>query len=90
MATNTAAKLTASQLSALQKHNRQETNLERIKVANRIRYQEGCADLQLAGPVPPERKLAFRLSDDLRPFLTRGSFVKVERRHDNSQSSCYY
>ena len=52
-------------------------NQQRIKDANQKRYEEGCTELQLADPIPPERKPAIRLSDNGRPFLTRDSFVKV-------------
>ena len=77
MAANTTAELTASQLSALQKHNRQETNRVRIKEVNQLCYQKSCAILQLAEPVPLDRRLALWLSDDGRPFLMHGLFVKV-------------
>ena len=78
MASNTTANLTTQQISALRKHDRQVVNLQRIKEANQKRYEEGCAELEVADPVPPERKPAFRIADDQRAFLTRDSFVKVE------------
>ena len=78
MASNTTANLTTQQISALRKHDRQVLNLQRIKEANQKRYEEGCAELEVADPVPPERKPAFRIADDQRAFLTRDSFVKVE------------
>ena len=82
MAANTTAEFTALQLSALLKHDRQETNRVRIKEANQLRYQEGCATLKHAEAVTPNRKQALWLSDDGRPFLTHGLFVKV--RSDTS------
>ena len=72
------ANLTTQQISALRKHDRQVLNLQRIKEANQKRYEEGCAELEVADPVPPERKPAFRIADNQSAFLTRDSFVKVE------------
>ena len=56
----------------------QELKLQRIKDANQKRYEEGCAELELAPSVPPERRSAIRLSKNHCPFLTRDSFAKVE------------
>ena len=78
MASPNTLVLSAKQLTALRKHDRQQSNLVRIKDANRNRYEQGCASLQMAAPAPPERKWAVELKDDNRPFLTRDSFVKVE------------
>ena len=55
---------------------RQDSNLVRIKDVNTRFYQEQCADIDLT-PKPPERKSAIIMEDNLRPFLTVGSFVKV-------------
>ena len=68
--------LTRKQISALAKMERQDSNLVRIKDANTRFYQEECADIDLT-PTPPERKAAIIMEDNLRPFLTVGSFVKV-------------
>ena len=78
MASPNTLVLSAKQLTALRKYDRQQSNLVRIKDTNRDRYEQGCASPQMAGPAPPERKWAVELKDDNRPFLTRDSFVKVE------------
>ena len=46
MATVNTLYLTPTQLTALQKYDRQEANLVRIKDANRILYEEGCVSLK--------------------------------------------
>ena len=78
MATNTTTNLTPSDIRALEKRKRQELNLQRIKDANKKRYEEGCVSVQLSQPIPPERKPAMILPEEGRSFLTRDSFVKVE------------
>ena len=56
------------EISALQWHKRQVTNLRRIKVEKRTRYEEGCADLNLAEPTSLKRKMVVRLDiEDFRP-----------------------
>ena len=70
--------LTANQASALARIERQENNLARIKEANTQRYRDQVVDLDLT-PTPPERKPAFTLEDDQRPYLKVGEFTKVKR-----------
>ena len=69
--------LTAKQKKALERLERQETNLARIRTANNEFYRSQAADIDLT-PVPPERKQAFAPTDDLKPYLKVGEFVKVE------------
>ena len=73
--------LTAKQAAALARIERQELNLERIKLANSQFYREQAADIDLT-PVPPERKQAFILAEDNRPYLGIGEYVKVESKTD--------
>ena len=68
---------TAKQRSTLARIERQENNLERIKLANSQFYQEKAVDIDLA-PVPPERKPAFVPTEDNRPYLKIGEFCRVE------------
>ena len=70
--------ITPQQLRALQKIQRAENDLTRIKEANNTRYENESANISILDPTPPERKRAFILSDDNRPFLSIGSFVKVD------------
>ena len=49
MASPNTLVLSTKQLTALRKHDRQESNLIRIKDTNRIRYKQGCANLKMAG-----------------------------------------
>lgn len=67
--------LTAKQASTLARIERQETNLARIKEANTQRYCDQVVDLDLT-PAPPERKPAFALEDDQRPYLKVGEEIK--------------
>ena len=69
--------LTAKQKTALARIEREETNLARIKTANTEFYRNQAAEIDLT-PTLPERKPAFTPTDDLRPFLSIGEFVKVE------------
>ena len=69
--------LTAKHKAALARLERQETNLARIKTADNEFYHSQVEDIDLT-PVPPERKPAFTLSEDHKPYLKVGNFVKVE------------
>ena len=69
--------LTAKQIKALQKLQRAEDDLARIKQANEERYENECANLDILLPTPPERKRAVVIMDDNRPYLSRDSFVQV-------------
>ena len=71
--------LTTKQITALAQIKRQEENLERIKLTNTQLYQEKAADIDLT-PVPPERRTAFVLTENFRPYLKIGEYVKVERK----------
>ena len=75
---STAVALSAKQIKALEKIERQEKNLERITEANNWRFQDECDNFDLAVPTPPERKIYVDITDDCRPFLSNYSFVKVE------------
>ena len=70
-------RLTAKQIRALQKLQREEEDLARIKQANEERYENECANLDILLPTPPERKRAVVIMDDNRPYLSRDSFVQV-------------
>ena len=70
--------ITAKEKKAIERINRKEINLARIKTANNEFYRSQAADINLT-PVPPERKPAFTPAEDNRPYLKVGEFVKVER-----------
>ena len=74
---STPGEFTPKQLKELQKSQKRENYLARIKEANNIRYQNECANLDILVPTPPERKNAVILHENNRPYLTRDSFVKV-------------
>ena len=57
MASDTTANLATQQISAMRKHDRQVLNLQCIKEANQKRYEEGCAELEVTDPIPPEKSL---------------------------------
>ena len=69
--------LTNKQSAALQRFERQEKNLERIKLANTHLYKEQVKEMD-PSPSAPERKSAFVLAEDNRAHLQIGEFFKVE------------
>ena len=53
--------LSTKQLTALRKHDRQQSNLVHIKDVNRNHYEQGCSSLQMTEPAPLEQKWAVKL-----------------------------
>lgn len=68
MATDNTIHITAKRISALRKHDRQDTNVAFIKDANIVWYKESCADLELTKPTPPKQNMVVQVRNDNRPL----------------------
>ena len=73
--------ITAKKVTALARIERQENNLARIKEAKTQFYRDQVVEIDLT-PTPPKRKPAFNFTEDHKPYLKVGEFVKVEAKTD--------